>query len=466
MAANRGSFHQTRSDLVIGALGGILYLLLMACFFGCLSLNNIFLLHLNRTLATTLLTFGVMLVAMHSVYGGFDVGRKKSKPVISALSTGIVLTDLVAYLQMEIMNVNANFNDTLVLFGPDLLYLLLAMVFQLGLIVIFVHLGNWAYFRMHPPRPVLLILGSPEQEAPLRAKINRYRLQWRVKDVALYTAPDLMARLDEVEVVFLGALPEAEKATLLKLCYDKRKDIMCKAEMQDTVLCNSRLSIVDDAPFLEMEFYKMSFFQRAIKRGGDIVISLLSLIVLSPLMALIALAILIEDGRPVIFSQQRLTIRGRKFIIHKFRTMERSASLHDPQVPLGAHDSRITRVGRVLRRCRLDELPQFVNVLRGEMSLVGPRPEMLANVERYKAMLPDFVYREKMKAGITGYAQVEGRYNTTAEDKLMLDLMYIESFSIWLDIKLLMRTVTVLFRPDSTQGFQETPEEIKHSEME
>ena len=122
-------------------------------------------------------------------------------------------------------------------------------------------------------------------------------------------------------------------------------------------------------------------------------------------------------------------------------------------------DPRITRVGQVLRRCRLDELPQLVNIFRGDMTLVGPRPEMVENVEKYKAKYPDFVYREKMKAGLTGYAQIEGKYNTTPEDKLMLDLMYIESFSIWLDVKLLFRTLTVFFKSDSTEGFAAAPKE-------
>jgi len=461
VAIQTRSFHQTRSDLLIGTMAFLLYVLLGAAFFGCLSLNNVYLLHLNRTLATTLLTFVVMAFAMNAVYGGFDVGRKKSKPVISSMIAGIVLTDVVAYVQMEIMNVNSNYNDHLVLFGRDLLFLGMAMIIQVIIIIVFVRLGNRFYFALHPPRSVLVILGSMDQEAALRAKIDRYRLQWRVDDVALCNAPDIQERIRKAEVVFLGLMPETEKAVLLKRCYDLRKDIMCKAQLQEAILSNSRTAIVDDAPFLEMEFYKMSFYQRAVKRAGDIVVSLLALTVLSPLLLVISLAILIEDGRPVIFTQQRLTIRGRTFMIRKFRTMKRDASLHDRQVSLSLNDPRITRVGRVLRRFRLDEIPQFVNVLRGEMSLVGPRPEMLANIRRYKAHLPDFAYREKMKAGITGYAQIEGRYNTTAEDKLMLDLMYIESFSVWLDIKLLLRTVPVIFRPDSTQGFSESPAEDK-----
>lgn len=458
MAIKTRSFHQVKSDLAIGAMTVLLYGMLAAVFFACLSIPNIFLRHLNRTFATTLLTFAVLIFAMHAVYGGFDVGRKKSKPVISALVIGTIITDLVAYLQLEIMNVNDNYNDHLVLFGVDFLYLLLALALQIGVIIFFVRVGNDLYFKFHPPRSVLLIIGDPEQEAPLRAKISRYQLQWSVDRCVLYNDPGIREQIENSEVVFLGQIPQTDKAVLLKICYDLRKDIMCKAQLQETILCNSRPAIVDDAPFLEMEFYKMSFFQRAAKRGGDIFISLFCLILLSPLMAVIALAIRAEDRGPVFFRQKRLTIRGREFTIWKFRTMKVDSSAHGSEVSTAINDPRITRVGRFLRRFRMDEIPQFLNVLKGEMSLVGPRPEMLANIDRYKESYPDFAYREKMKAGITGYAQIEGRYNTTPEDKLMLDLMYIESFSIWVDIKLLMRTATVIFKRDSTQGFVPAPE--------
>ena len=457
MATKTRSFHEARSDLAIGAMTLVLYAMLAAVFFACLSISNVYLRHVNRTVATTLLTFAVMIVAMHAVYGGFDVGRKKSKPVISALVAGTVISDLVAYLQMEIMNVNDNYNDHLVLFGRDFLYLVLAMVLQIGIIIFFVRVGNDLYFKFHPPRKVLLILGDWRQEQPLRSKIGRYRLQWQLEDCALYSAPDIRARISNAEVVFLAEMPETDKAVLLKICYDLRKDILCKAQLQETILANSRPAIVDDAPFLEVEYYKMSFFQRIAKRGGDIVLSALALVLLSPLIGIIALAIRAEDHGPVIFTQTRLTIRGKPFTIRKFRTMTVADSQSNSQVSTAINDPRITKVGKILRRFRMDEIPQFINVFLGEMSLVGPRPEMISNIDRYKAQLPDFAYREKMKAGITGYAQIEGRYNTTPEDKLMLDLMYIESFSVWLDVKLLMRTVTVLFKDDSTQGFDAPP---------
>ena len=457
MPSRSRSFHQLKTDILIGAMSVMLYIILGFAFFYCLSLNNIFLRYINRTLATTMLTFVAMSIAMHAVYGGFDVGRKKNKPVISAMISGIAVTDLITYIQLEIMNVNENYNDRLILFGPDLLCLLLCYIIQVLVIILFVRFGNQLYFHFTPPRSCLLILGSPSQEEYLRSKIERYQLQWRVDDVVLYNVPDLNDRIEKAEVIFIGQVPEDAKFPLLKICYDDRKDVMCKADLEEIMLCNARPAIVDDAAFLSMEYNKTTCFQLFAKRCGDIVLSLLALILFSPFILLISCLIKTEDGGPVIFRQSRLTAAGRPFTIRKFRTMIPHSELEDTQVSVAEDDPRITRIGSFLRRWRLDEIPQFFNILIGDMSLVGPRPEMMANVARYKMNLPSFVYREKMKAGLTGYAQIEGRYNTSAEDKLMLDMMYIESFSIWLDVKLLLRTFTVLLKKDSTQGFKKSP---------
>ena len=461
------SFHQTKSDLLIGCMAFVLYLLLGMAFFWFMSLNSIFLRLINRTLATTLLTFLAMTLAMHAVYGGFEVGRKKSKPVISAMITGIVLTDLVTYLQLQIMNVNDNYNSHLVLFGPDFPMLFLCMIVQFVIIILFVRFGNQLYFTIHPPRSCLIILGRASQEEDIRRKISRYKLQWRVDDAVLYSVPDLESRIDRADVIFIGQVPESAKFHLLKMCYDDRKDVMSKAQLQDIMLCNARPAIVDDAAFLSMEYNKISIYQRLVKRIGDILISLFALIVFLPFIAVISLLIKLEDGGPVIFRQSRLTADGRTFTIRKFRTMIPRSEDEVFQTSITVNDPRITRVGSFLRKYRLDEIPQFYNILIGDMSVVGPRPEMMANVSRYKMELPSFVYREKMKAGLTGYAQIEGRYNTTAEDKLMMDMMYIESFSVWLDIKLILRTFTVLFKKESTQGFTRAPDRnIQHSEEE
>lgn len=438
---------------MMGFLRVMVYGCLALLFFGLMGVNNWQLTNPSRTLATTLLTYTAMMIAMHAVYGGYAVGKKKSKPVISSMSLATLATDVVTYLQLQIMNVNANKNNRLELLGEDFPWLILCMIAQVLLIIFWVRLGNGMYFTINPPRKCLLILGEKEQEARLRRKIGRYALQWKVEATAMWNDPDVEKRIADYELIFMATMPEEAKMCLMRRCYDLRKDVISQAQLQDIMLSNARQIVVDDAPFLEMEYGKITLGQRIMKRLMDIFVSLLVLVVFSPVLAVIALLIHLEDGGPVIFRQMRMSVNGRKFSICKFRTM----TVHDnseKQVSATQNDSRITRVGAVLRRTRLDELPQFWNILRGDMTLVGPRPEMLENVEKYKLQLPSFVYREKMKAGLTGYAQIEGRYNTTPEDKLMLDLMYIESFSLWVDVKLLFRTLTVFFKSDSTEGFE------------
>ena len=446
-----------KPDLIIAGVKGAAYLGLFLLFFALMSINSWQLRNLSRTTAITLVTYVAMSVVMHAVYGGFDVGRKKNKPVISSLILSTVGVDLVTYLELQIMNVNAANNQTLVLFGADFLYLLLCIVLQCLLIVTAVRIGNTVYFRYHPPRSCLLIFQTLEERNALLMKLGRYRLQWRIERAVFCDDPNLHSYISRAEVVFLGSLPPDTQMSILHQCYDLKCDVICKAQLEHIMLSTSRQIIVDDAPFLAMEFHKITLGQRIAKRLIDIGFSAGVLLVCSPLFLIIAICILLEDGKPVIFRQKRLTIDGREFSICKFRTMTAASSRKQHQHSAAQNDARITRVGHWLRRFRIDELPQFWNILRGEMSIVGPRPEMLDNINKYKLELPAFAYREKMKAGLTGYAQIEGRYNTTPEDKVMLDLMYIESFSVWQDIKLIFRTLTVFFKSDSTQGFEPAP---------
>ena len=446
------SIRNHHGDIVVGLLKSVTYLGLFFIFIGLLAINNFQLTGPSRTLATTIITWCAVSLAMHGVYGGYDIGRKKSKPIITNMTLGVVLTDIVTYLQLQIMNVNANKNARLEFFGQDFPFLLLAMVLQSVFLLFIVRYGNHRFFSIYPPRRCILILGDMDEKERIIEKLNHYRLQWHVTDAATWRDPDLRERMEAAEVVFIAAVPENETMRLLEICYDLHRDVLCKAQLQDIMLSSAQQVVIDDAPFLEMDYHKMTLFQRIVKRLTDIFLSAFVLIVLSPVMAIISLAIWHEDRGPAIFKQSRMTIGGRNFIIYKFRTMY--VHQEDRQVSVTEDDPRITRVGHFLRRTRLDELPQFYNILRGDMTLVGPRPEMLDNIEKYKSKMPTFVYREKVKAGLTGYAQIEGKYNTTPEDKLMLDLLYIERFSLLNDLRLLFRTLTVLFRSDSTEGFK------------
>jgi len=210
-----------------------------------------------------------------------------------------------------------------------------------------------------------------------------------------------------------------------------------------------------DTPLLLLRNNGLSFEQRVVKRLLDIVVSLLVIIVTSPIMIIIAIAIKAYDGGPVFFKQKRCTKDGKVFEIHKFRSMIVDAEKEGISIPASDKDPRITPVGNIIRATRLDELPQAFDILNGNMSLVGPRPERIEHVEKYTKEIPEFAYRLKVKGGLTGYAQIYGKYNTTAYDKLKLDLMYVQNYSILLDLKLILMTVKIIFMKESTEGFDE-----------
>jgi lipopolysaccharide/colanic/teichoic acid biosynthesis glycosyltransferase len=222
--------------------------------------------------------------------------------------------------------------------------------------------------------------------------------------------------------------------------------------VEDVIISTSQQNVIDDTLFLYIRREDPTLMQRFIKRLSDIVLSLFGLLLTSPIMLIAALAILLSRNGSVFFRQKRATIGGKVFEIIKFRTMYQEACDAAGQSAC-ADDDRITPLGRLLRKYRIDELPQLFNVLWGDMSIVGPRPEMLENVDRYTQEVPEFEYRNQMKAGLTGMAQIDGKYNTSPRDKVILDLFYIENFSLMLDAKMILRTATVFFRRDSTEGF-------------
>ena len=204
----------------------------------------------------------------------------------------------------------------------------------------------------------------------------------------------------------------------------------------------------------------LNIVQRTFKRLMDIVLCLIALVPAAPIMLIVALAIKIEDKGPVFYKQKRVTIGGKTFDILKFRSMIVDAEKPGISIPATGDDPRITKVGKVIRAMRIDELPQILNILKGDMSIVGPRPERVEHVEEYTKSIPEFEFRLKVKGGLTGYAQIYGKYNTSAYDKLRMDLLYIERYSLLLDIKLILTTIRIMFHKESTEGF-ETREENK-----
>ena len=254
--------------------------------------------------------------------------------------------------------------------------------------------------------------------------------------------------------MFLSGVHSHDRNVILKHCVEQGILAFIVPRIGDTIMSGAIRQPLCHIPMLRVERYNPTPEYLIIKRCGDILISLLMLTVMAIPMGIIALCVR-SDGGPAIYRQTRLTRDGRPFRLLKFRSMRVDAE-DDGVIRMSSqHDDRVTPVGRIIRPCRLDELPQLFNILKGDMSLVGPRPERLEHHVLYESQIPEFRLRLQCKAGLTGYAQVYGKYNTTPYDKLNMDLMYIAHPSVWEDLKLLFATVAILFRRDSAEGIED-----------
>ncbi|MBE5795482.1 MAG: sugar transferase [Clostridiales bacterium] len=452
------SKHRRLTNWIKYGLQAVLYVLMFICFFSFQAISNPQLLNLSRTAVTTTMAFILSTMVLSVVYGGFDIGIRKKRSVLSSMCLTFFITDIITYLFLQIMNVNPQnpeANKRLTLLGEDLLLLIIAIIVQMALIYLIVSIGHKLYYRLNPPKRSLIITSSQELANQVASKLEIHKKRYRLCECVHYECPDVEASILAHEVVFLAGIPDTEEGQLESFCYQNNKSIYLMAELEDVIISTAHSIVLDDMPFLNIHRVEPTPFQLLFKRIMDITISLFGLIVFSPLMLIAAIAIKLGDNGPVFFRQQRATINGNIFSIVKFRTMSVAASSVAEQHSATKDDDRVTRVGRFLRASRIDELPQLWNVLKGDMSIVGPRPEMLENVNKYTAEVPEFRYRQQMKAGMTGLAQIEGKYNTSPKDKAMLDLIYIEQFSLAQDLKLMLRTLTIFFRRDSTEGFGE-----------
>lgn len=426
-----------------------LFASLFGIFFGIFGIRNPWLFNFSRTTGVTMVTFVVMGIALMSVYGGYAIGTQKSRPIIHSMALATVITDLVTHLQLSIMNTSEKNHDHFVYETPHLL--LLVMVLQILVIIFFAYFGNYVYFSIEPPEHCCVLSSSRESLGHIIPKILRFRKQYEVDEIVRYDAENVLDVIERNDTVFLYDVPDEARTRLINFCYQRQKNIYYNFEVRDVVSEGAGTVTLDDETLVMYMAKDLTFEQRIVKRLMDIFISLAALILTSPIMLFCAIAIKAEDGGKVFYKQKRLTKYGRVFEVYKFRTMKEENSIHKS---VTADDDRITRIGKWLRKFRIDELPQMLNILKGDMTVVGPRPEMLENVEKYTKELPEFSYRLRMKAGLTGLAQIGGKYNTSPRDKLVMDLLYIENYSIWQDLKLIFQTFTVFLKAsESTEAF-------------
>ena len=310
------------------------------------------------------------------------------------------------------------------------------------------------------PKNTLLLYGgrADKQEAQQFAQrlLVKYKHLFKITNIEYdrISESKLNELIKQNDVVMLYEVSEERRGHFMGLCTENKKNLYFTPRIEDILCQGASAKSLLDTPLMKYEYKYDSRGGYLGKRLFDIVVSLLFMIITSPLMLIAALAIKLEDHGPVFFKQDRCTKDGEVFGILKFRSMIVDAE-KDGVMPCTSGDPRITKVGKIIRASRIDELPQLFNVLKGDMSIVGPRPERVEHVQQYMEEMPEFAYRMRVKGGLTGYAQIYGKYNTSAYDKLRLDMMYIENQSIFLDLKILMLTFKTIFKAESTEGFTE-----------
>ena len=398
-----------------------------------------------------ILAYYVFLLIFGTLYGGFKIGTSRLNEVIYSFSLSTFFTNMLMYLVLSMI--------ARVLLNP--LPLLLATLLQLLVIYLEVYAANSIYYSLYNAHSILAITDEREDKTHIIHKMSQIKQRYSIDEIVETNRPmpEILQKIDQYEAVLICNFEKSQQNEVLRYCYANRKRIYFLPSSNDIIINSLHQSQVFDTPILVCRNNGLTIEQQIIKRTLDVLISGIGLLISSPIFLVVAAAIKLYDHGPVFFKQNRVTKDGKIFNVLKFRSMIVDAD----KVKLRkatSDDDRITPVGRMIRPLRLDELPQLLNILKGDMSFVGPRPERTENVYEYTKMLPEFNLRHRVKGGLTGYAQIYGKYNTSPQDKLNMDLIYIQHYSIFLDIKLVIMTIKILFMRESTEGFSDEESQI------
>lgn len=400
--------------------------------------------------------YAALLMFFAHTYGGFKIGFFKTWNVIYSQILSLFFVNVITYLQIAL--IDKKFHSIAIMGGVFAAQAVVAVVWVFA----FQHL----YSRMFPQRKLLLVYG----ERPmfhLMQKISTREDKFHISNVVQYECgtDKIMELAGNYDGVIICDIPAHDRNQLLKRCFGSGIRTYTVPKISDVINRSSDELNMFDTPLLLSRNEELHFEELVCKRIMDIMFAVCGLIVSSPLFLIVAVMIKMTDGGPVFYKQIRITKNRKCFEIYKFRTMIQDAE-KDGKARLAAeNDDRILPVGKFLRATRLDELPQLINILKGEMSVVGPRPERPELAEKIEEELPEFAYRTKVKAGLTGYAQIYGKYNTTAFDKLKLDLTYIRNFSLLLDLKLILMTPKILLMKESTEGVMDQEKLLMEQEL-
>ena len=391
--------------------------------------------------------FGLFYYSISHLYNGYSVPISRIYELVYSQTLAACLSDGLLYLMILLIN---RHYITFLPFLPTL-------VLQFFLIVGWTVAAHQWYFHQFPPKKTVVILGQGQN---VDALVKQYGMDvhFDVQSVVPVEEclKDLPGTIGQAEVVFCCGLHRHNRNLVTKYCVAHKIGTYVIPRIGDVIMDSARKVHLFHLPMMAVQRYNPSPEYLILKRAYDIALSLVALVLFAPIMAVVAAAIKATDGGDIFYRQARLTKDGKVFQVLKFRSMRMDAEKDGvARLSTGENDPRVTKVGHFIRAVRFDELPQLLNILKGDMAIVGPRPERPAISAQYAQAMPEWNLRLQAKCGLTGYAQVYGQYNTTPYDKLLLDLMYIAKPSLFEDFKIIFATVKILFMKESTAGVAE-----------
>lgn len=400
------------------------------------------------------LVYLVMLMLLVRIYRGYMVGTSRVRHLLYSQGLALLVSAAVGYVAVSVFKLQ--------IVNPlPLLVLLVAQLFWSALWSV---LANRMYFRMNPPKKTVIIYAREEDLRTLR-EIEHFDRKFEVIR-QVQESDHWEAAMENADVAFVAVNDLDERNNIVKYCITNSIQCYFPPKVGDVLIAGGDHMQAFSVPLVRVQRKSPSAEYLVIKRAFDILVSVLAIIVLSPFMLATAIAIKAYDKGPVLYKQVRLTKDRKEFKVLKFRSMRVDAEKDGVARLSTENDDRITPVGKLIRKIRFDELPQLFNILRGDMTIVGPRPERPQIAEQYEKEIPSFGLRLQVKGGLTGYAQVYGRYNTEPYDKLKMDLMYINNMSIAEDMRIMLATVKVLFMKESTEGIEEGQTTASHKTEE
>ncbi len=398
----------------------------------------------NRGHILLILIYAVLLLLLNKMYGGMKIGYYRNAEVIVSEVFALLAVNVISYFQNSVMSLH------LLPIWPIIGMTLI----QIASAIIWVPIATLIYRNIFSPRRLLVVHGDRSIDDIIKkfeSRKDKYTIE---KTMHISEGIEKICRtaMECYDAIVIWDIDVETRNEIMKFCYGKQMRVYIMPHISDVILKGSDMLNLFDTPIFLTREYVLTMDQRFFKRIIDLVCAVILTVVTSPIMLVTAIAVKRYDGGPVLYKQVRVTRDDKEFKIMKFRSMRVDAEKDGVARLASKNDDRITPIGKFIRKVRIDELPQLFNIIKGDMSFIGPRPERPEIIKQYVEEMPEFSYRTKVKAGLAGYAQVYGKYNTTPYDKLKLDLTYIENYSLWLDIKLMLLTLKILFSSESTEG--------------